>query len=288
MKTLADFYHHAVALMNKRRVFFGHGTDNAEDEAWWLMTAALGLPIDMPEAEFFARALSPAEKIMLEQLLHQRTSLRIPAAYLLKEAYQYGHKFYVDQNVLIPRSPIAELIHQHFAPWVHQNKVKRILDLCTGSGCLAILAAHAFPNAQVDASDLSPDALGVAAKNVRLHHLEQRLRLLESDVFAALPNEKYDIILSNPPYVDATDLASMPQEYHHEPRMALEAGDDGLSIVRQILAEAKAHLNPGGILVVEVGNSEEALSKAYPRLALQWIDFEFGGHGVFLLRRDDL
>ncbi len=288
MKTLTDFYDYAVALMKKRKVFFGHGTDNAEDEAWWLITAALGLPIDMDEAEFFAHPLLASEKLKLDDFLHKRTINRIPTAYLLQETYQYGYKFYVDERVLIPRSPIGELIANHFAPWIDVNKVHSILDLCTGSGCLAILAAHAFSVAHVDALDLSPDALAVAQKNVALYKLEGRVNLIKSDVFTAIPNKRYDIILSNPPYVDAADLASMPREYYHEPRIALEAGQDGLSIVRQILAEAKNHLNPGGILVVEVGNSEVALAKAYPKMPFAWLEFQYGGHGVFLLKREDL
>ena len=280
MKTLADFYNYAVALMKKRRVYFGHGTDNAEDEAWWLIASILKLPIDQEIPE---KMLTATELKALQQVLQKRVEDRIPLAYLLREAYQYGHKFYVDERVLIPRSPIAELIKNQFQPWIEAHRVKRILDLCTGSGCLAVLAALAFPKAHVDATDLSFDALEVAARNK-----VPAMRLIESDVFSALQGQKYDIILSNPPYVDARDLKEMPAEYHHEPRMALAAGEDGLDIVHRILKEAKAHLNPGGILVVEVSNSEDALVKAYPHLPFVWLDFEYGGHGVFLLKREDL
>lgn len=286
MKTLADFYNDAVALMEQNPVYFGHGTDNPHDEAWWLIAASLNLDI---AGEFpHDRNLAQTELQILESRLEKRLKERVPLAYLLKEAYQNGYKFYVDERVLIPRSPIAELIAHHFTPWSESQKVRRILDLCTGSGCLAILAAHAYEAAQIDAIDLSSDALEVARKNLNPHRLQDRVRLIQSDVFTSLTGERYDIILSNPPYVDQEDINSMPDEYHHEPKMALAAGEDGLFIVHQILAYAKKHLNPGGILVVEVGNSEMALSEAYPNLPFVWLEFEHGGSGVFLLRESDL
>lgn len=286
MKKLADFYDHAVALMEQNPIYFGHGTDNAQDEAWWLLAATLNLDIagEFPET----RELTAAELKILEERLQKRVQDRIPLAYLLNEAYQNGYKFYVDERVLIPRSPIAELIANHFKPWSESHKVKRILDLCTGSACLALLAAYSYPRTRVDATDLSSDALEVARKNIELHDMQKRVRLIQSDVFEALKGERYDIILSNPPYVDQEDMNAMPAEYHHEPKMALEAGEEGLLIAHQILFQAKSHLNPGGILVMEVGNSEVALNEAYPKLPFVWLDFEYGGSGVFLLREQDL
>lgn len=288
MQTIGEFYHYAMSEMDKHQVYLGHGTDDIIDEAWWLVAGALKLPLAAPQSEFLDSPLTADEVEMLQALLRKRTLERIPTAYLLNQAFQNGYAFYVDERVLIPRSPIAELIENNFSPWISSSRVHKILDLCTGSGCLAILAAYAFPDASVDASDLSADALAVAAKNIDLHEMENQVRLIQSDVFQALAHEKYDVILSNPPYVDFADLESMPREYQHEPRMALEAGADGLEIVHRILKESKAHLNPGGILIVEVGNSEPALMVAYPKLPFIWLEFERGGSGVFLLREQDL
>lgn len=288
MQKRIDFYTHALDQLNKSEVYFGHGTGCAEDEVWWLMASALRLPIDGDFEALMAAPLTDAERQSLDPLLAQRIQKRVPLAYLLQEAYQNGCQFYVDERVLIPRSPIAELIQNQFRPWVRKEAVNRVLDLCTGSGCLAILIAYAFPGAQVVGSDLSADALEVAAKNVTLHEMQNQVHLVQSNVFESLGQERYDIIVSNPPYVDAPDFESMPKEYQHEPSMALEAGADGLEIVRRILKEAKSHLTPGGILVVEVGNSAPALEEAFPGLPFIWLDFERGGEGVFLLREMDL
>jgi len=288
MQKRIDFYTHALDQLNASEVYFGHGTECAEDEVWWLMASVLRLPIEGDFEVLMDAPLTEAEWHNLEQVLMQRIQKRIPLAYLLHEAYQNGYQFYVDERVLIPRSPIAELIQNQFQPWIREEAVTQILDLCTGSGCLAILAAYAFPEAQVVGSDLSADALEVAAKNVALHQMQRQVSLAQSNVFGSLGQGRYDIIVSNPPYVDAPDFESMPKEYQHEPSMALEAGADGLEIVRQILKEAKSHLTPGGILVVEVGNSASALEAAFPDLPFIWLDFERGGDGVFLLREADL
>lgn len=289
MQTIADFYRYCVTEMTKHQVYFGHGTEDVLTDAWWLIAGALKLPVDdCYKAEFLPCQLLPEECQFLQDLIYKRTVEKIPTAYLLKEAYQNGYKFYVDERVLIPRSPIAELIENRFSPWIEEEKVTQILDLCTGSGCLAILAAYAFPGSRVDATDLSPDALEVAKQNVEMHGLSDQINLIQSDVFSGLPARKYDVIISNPPYVDLQDLNSMPAEYHREPRMALEAGEDGLTIVHQILAETKTYLNSGGILIVEVGNSAAALVKAYADLPFIWLEFERGGSGVFLLNESDL
>ncbi len=288
MQNFAEYYAWAVKRFKASPIFLGHGTEDIRDEAWWLLTGALNLPIDMPEDQAMATQISREAGARIRDLIDKRILARIPTAYLLHEAYQNGYKFYVDERVLIPRSPIAELIENQFVPFISPQSVKQVLDLCTGSACLAILAAYAFPDAKIDASDLSQEALVVAAQNTKQHGFEARIRLHHADVFSTLTAQKYDLILSNPPYVDAEDFESMPLEYHHEPGMALSAGQDGLDIVHRILSEAKAHLNPGGILVVEVGNSMEAVMEAYPHLPFYWLEFERGGQGVFLLREEEL
>ena len=222
-------------------------------------------------------------------MIERRVRERIPAAYLTHEAWLGEHRFYVDERVIVPRSFIAELLHEQLAPWVDTpDEVMHALDLCTGSGCLAILAALAFPNAEVDAVDLSRDALDVAARNIADYGLADRIELLESDLFAALGGRTYDVILSNPPYVNAESVAALPPEYQAEPALALGSGEDGLDATRQILAAAKAHLNPGGLLVVEIGHNRDALEAAYPAQPFTWLDTEGGDQFVFMLRREDL
>ncbi len=287
--TVGDFFRFGISMLGDKKVFLGHGTDDLKDEVWWLIAGALHLPLDLAPHLLLNARLTPMERHHLADLIYQRAVHRIPTAYLLKQAYQGGQRFYVDERVLIPRSPIAELIEKHFEPWLlAPESVTHILDLCTGSGCLAILSALAFPDAEVDAIDLSDAALAVARQNVQEYALTERVRLIQSNVLDALKTERYDIILSNPPYVDAQDIKAMPAEFHHEPLMALAAGADGLDIVRQILQKAKAHLKPQGLLIVEVGNSQPALEAAFPDLPFVWVDFERGGDGVFVLKAEDL
>jgi ribosomal protein L3 glutamine methyltransferase len=273
--------------LRRARLHFGHGTDNARDEAGALLLHALRRLRPLA-TEDLARRVSREQRARFERLLERRIRERIPAVYLTRRCYFAGVPLYVDKRVLIPRSPIAELIERGFAPWIARARVRAILDLGTGSGCLAIACARAFPKARVDASDIAADALAVTRINVRRQRLGRRVRVLHSDHFSALAGARYDIIVSNPPYVGARELQGLPLEYRHEPRLALAAGEDGLASARIILRDAAAHLNPGGILIVEVGNSEAALRRAFPRLPFVWLAFARGGGGVFLLEREQL
>lgn len=271
-------------------LYFGHGTDNAWDEALWLALHAL-------DQSFFADE-GPGDAVILRQVLSQvqvdlvtkvfecRIRERKPAAYITGKGFFAGLEFLVSSDVLVPRSPIAELVENHFQPWLTAAP-KRILDLGTGSGCIGIACAHAFPDAEVECSDVSEAALRVAEQNIALHNLRHRVRAIQSDVYAALTGP-YDLIVSNPPYVDAEDMASMPSEYHAEPVLGLAAGDDGLDICRRILREATRYLNPEGCLIVEVGNSWQALEQAFPRVPFTWIEFAYGGEGVFVLSGQEL
>jgi ribosomal protein L3 glutamine methyltransferase len=269
------------------RLSYGHGTDNPRDEAAFLVLRALGLPFDCAPA-VLDEPVSKAQADRLSDLARRRIRERRPVAYLLQEAWFAGLPFHVDERVLIPRSPVAELILERFAPWLAGGRARRILDIGTGSGCIAIACARAFPKAAVDAVDVSPGALAVARKNVRRHRLQSRVNCLRSDIFSALPGRRYDIIVSNPPYVPARTWRRLPPEYAHEPRLALECGRDGFDVVRRLLAEAARHLTRQGILVVEVGAGQRALMRAFPTLPFTWPDFERGGDGVFLLQRADL
>jgi ribosomal protein L3 glutamine methyltransferase len=271
----------------RARVFFGHGTDNAQDEAAALVWHALRLPYPATRASY-ARSVGARAQQRVRALIARRIRERIPAAYLTGHARFAGLDFVVDPRVLIPRSCIAELVERGFAPWIEPARVRRVLDLGTGSGCIAIACARALPRARVDAVDVSAEALEIACVNVRRHRVSKRVRLVQSDHFSALARETYDIIVSNPPYVGARELAALPAEYRHEPRIALAAGRAGLDSIRTILRDAAPHLRQRGILVVETGNTEAAVRRAFAQLPLTWLHFERGGGGVFLLTAEQL
>jgi ribosomal protein L3 glutamine methyltransferase len=286
--TIRDWLRWAVSRFNEAGLFFGHGTDNAWDEAVWLVLATLHLPRDTLEPWLDAH-LTKTERLALLNNLQQRVVHRLPAAYLVQEAWLGPFRFYVDQRVIVPRSYFAELLENGFAPWIKDPEaVGTTLDLCTGSGCLAILMAHAFPNASVDAIDISADALVVACRNIADYHLDDRVHAIESDLFAAVKGKCYDLILSNPPYVTAEAMDALPAEYRHEPALALAAGADGLDVVRRILAEASEHLNPGGLLSIEVGHNQDLVEAAFPDLPMVWLDTEHAAGKVFLVTREDL
>jgi ribosomal protein L3 glutamine methyltransferase len=286
-KTILDFYRFGLSIYSQKSIFLGHGTDDIQIELSSLILGSLNLPLDWPEHFWIAR-LTQVEKEFLATQLYKRFESQIPTPYLIQKANFCGLEFFVDERVLIPRSPIAELIQAQFMPWVEPNEVSHILDLCTGGGCIAAACAFAYPEARVDAIDIDKNALDVAAINIQNLGLADQVRLIQSDGFQALTTEKYDIIVSNPPYVGADEMQTLPQEYLHEPRHALEAHDNGLALVHHIISQAKKHLKPEGILVVEVGNSDFAVMDAYPDLPFIWLEFEHGGHGVFLLHANDL
>lgn len=267
-------------------LFFGHGTDNARDEADTLIRWALRLP-HQPSAKRLKAIPGPRQARRIEALITQRMESGRPAAYLTGEIWYAGLRFFVDERVLVPRSPIAELIVERFRPWITRDPA-RILDLCSGSGCLAIACAKAFPRARIDAAELDPGALQVLRKNVALHRLGSRVRVVQSDLFKALAGEPYDLIVSNPPYVPTARWQAMPKEYQHEPRIALESGADGMDLVGKILQAAARHLTPTGTLVCEVGGSVPEFTHRFPTLACYWPEFEHGGDGVFVTSRTDL
>ena len=286
--TVRDHLRYAVSRFTAAGLFFGHGSDNAWDEAVYLTLHTLSLPLDRLEPFLDARLL-PHEKEALLEIFRRRCEERLPAAYLTNEAWLGEHRFYVDDRVIVPRSFIAELLQEQLTPWVEDPwAIETALDLCTGSGCLAILTALAFPEAQVDAVDLSKDAISVAERNIADYHLTERVHPIQSDAFSQLKGKRYDLIISNPPYVDAESVAALPPEYLHEPEMALGSGEDGLDFTHIILREAKKHLTPNGLLIVEIGHNREVLEAAYPTLPFTWLDTTAGDEYVFLLNAADL
>jgi ribosomal protein L3 glutamine methyltransferase len=288
LETLRDWLRFAVTRFGETKIAFGHGTTNAYDEAAYLLLHALSLPIDRLEPFLDAR-LTRAECATLATLLARRIDERIPAPYLTGEAWLGDFRFHVDKRVVIPRSFIAELLPDGLAPYVGSGEaIRSVLDLCTGSACLAILLAHAFPSADVDAADLSPDALAVAEQNVAEYELGDRIKLIRSDLFNSLSGKTYDLIVSNPPYVTTTAMRSLPPEFRHEPELALSGGDDGMDVVRSIIDAVPRHLNAHGVLVVEVGSGRAAVEAAFPRLPFVWLKTRSSADAVFLLTRDDL
>src|SRR3984957_5372797 len=273
--------------LRRARVHFGHGTDNARDEAAEMVFFAAGLAHELA-ASAYSKRLTPRSRARIDALLGRRIAERIPLPYLTHRAFFAGLELYVDERVLVPRSPIAELVLQRFEPWVDARRVRRILDVGTGSGAIALACAEAFPRARVDAVDVSVAALQVARRNRRRLNLEKRVKMLRSNYFDAVKGRRYDIIVSNPPYVGRAEMAKLPPEYGPEPRLGLASGVDGLDAVRAIFAAARRHLNRGGILVVEVGNTEDALLRTFPRMPFIWPEIAMGGGGVFLLRQADL
>lgn len=288
LHTVRDLIRYAVSRFNAARLSFGHGSTSAYDEAAYLVLHTLHLPLDTLEPFFDARLLTSEINTLLH-IIERRVELRVPAAYLTNEAWLGDYRFYVDQRVIVPRSFIAELLRDQLSPWVPEpDAVTDVLELCTGSGCLAIMAADAFPAAQVDAVDLSADALAVARHNVDAYALQARVHLIESDLTDALAHKRYDLILSNPPYVPDASMETLPKEYQHEPRMALAGGADGLDIVRRIIRQARGYLKRGGVLVVEVGHERAAVEAAFPELPMTWLSTSAGDDMVFLLTQDQL
>lgn len=289
LRTVRDLLRFAVTRFEAAGLFYGHGSDNAWDEAAYLVHHALHLPLERIEAFLDAR-LTAAERGTVLNMLRRRVEERVPAAYLTGEAFLGPYRFRVDERVIVPRSFIGELmIDGDLAPWIDDAEaVENVLELCTGSGCLAIVAAHAFPNAKVDAVDLSTDALEVARLNVADYGLEDTVTLYHSDLYQALPQKRYDLILSNPPYVNAPSMATLPEEYRREPEMALAGGEDGLDLVHTILREAPRFLTENGLLVVEIGHNRDDLEAAYPDTPFTWLETESGNEFVFLLNAADL
>lgn len=285
--TVAQLIEYGAARFIAADLWFGHGSDNAGDEAAELVVFGAGLRHEDAPA-IYGRQPSDAQRTAILELFERRIRERVPAAYLTKRMWFAGHEFYVDERVLVPRSPLAELIERGFEPWIDADRIRCVLDIGTGSGCIAIAAALALPQARVDAADLSDDALAVTAINIERLQVADRVRAVRSDVFSGLADARYDVIVSNPPYVGSEELSALPEEYRREPRLGLFGGNDGLDIVKRILREASDHLRPGGILVVEVGNSEDALVEACPRVPFVWLEFERGGGGVFLLTAEQL
>ncbi len=282
-RTVGEWWGEIASRFARGRLFFGHGTHDAPEEAAWLLCHVLRIPFDALPGSL-DRPVGAAAARRLEHLATRRVKTREPLAYILREAWLANHRFYVDRRVIVPRSHIAELLPNRLASWLPWGEARRVLDLCTGSGCLAILAALAFPKARIDAADVSAAALAVARRNVKSYRLGKRIRLVKSDLFAALPG-RYELILCNPPYVSAAEMRRLPAEYRAEPRLALAGGRDGLSFLRRLIAEAADHLAPDGVLVAEIGANRKAVERAFPRLPVDWLSTSGGEGLVFLLKR---
>jgi ribosomal protein L3 glutamine methyltransferase len=286
--TIRDWLRFTVSQFEESGIFFGHGADNSYDEAVWLILSALHLPHDTLD-NFLDAVITESERKHLAHLIEQRITKRTPTAYLVREAWLRGYKFYVDERVIVPRSFIAELLEDGLQPWVeYPELVNTAVDICTGSGCLGVLLADAFPDAQIDVVDISPDAIAVANINIANYGLQERITAIESDMFTALTGKQYDVIISNPPYVDAPSMAQLPAEYRNEPQIALGSGDAGLDHTHTILREAANYLNDNGILVVEIGHNRDALLEAYPDLSFTWLETSSGNQFVFLLTKEQL
>jgi ribosomal protein L3 glutamine methyltransferase len=287
MTTIRDFVRWGTSEFQRSQLEYGHGFSNGFDEARYLTLHALALPYDWSE-HYFDSVLTLDEREKVIQMLQLRASSRKPAAYITQQSWFCGLPFYVDERVLVPRSPIAELIGNGFEPWIDSIGVNNILDLCTGSACIAVAAQYHFPDAKVSASDISADALKVASINLERHDLSDHISLYESDLFDAIPKQAFDVITCNPPYVDAEDMSALSDEFHHEPKLGLAAGQDGLQIVDRILTQVGNYLSDHGVIFVEVGNSQLAMEEKYNFLPMTWIDFEFGGSGVCCIQAQDL
>lgn len=285
--TIRDWVRWGACRFSAEGLHFGHGTDNAFDEAAWLVAHALHMPPTLI-ADYSSCRLTSTEAIAVDTLLRRRIDERRPAAYLTGRTWFAGLEMLVSDQVMVPRSPMAELIVDGFAPWADPVRISRVLDLCTGSGCIGIASAVYLPDVDVDLADISPAALRVAMRNRALHGVEERVRIIESDLFAAVDEGAYDVIVSNPPYVAATELESLPAEYRHEPDLAFAAGESGLDLVLRILRDAPDFLADDGLLIVEVGNTAETLQERFPELSWTWLEFERGGDGVFLMQREEL
>ncbi len=286
LHTIQDMIRWTVSRLNAANVYYGHGTDNPWDEAVQLVLPSVFLPLDIPEDMHSARLTSSERHRIIERVI-RRVNERVPVAYLTNKAWFCGMEFYVDERVLVPRSPIGELINNRFAGILH-DKPQHILDMCTGSGCIAIACAYAYPETEVDAVDISSDALAVAEQNIEAHGIEQWVTPIRSDLFRNLPALQYDLIVTNPPYVDEDDMSDLPQEYRHEPELGLASGSDGLKLTRRILSCAPDYLTDDGVLICEVGNSMVHLIDQYPDIPFTWLEFENGGDGVFMLTKQQL
>lgn len=286
LHTIQDMLRWAVSRFNAANVYYGHGTDNPWDEAIQLVLPSLYLPLDIPEDMYTSRLITSERQRIVERVI-RRVNERIPVAYLTNKAWFCGLEFYVDERVLVPRSPIGELINNYFDEQLPKTP-NHILDLCTGSGCIAIACAQAFPEAEVDAVDISSEALAVTEQNIQQHGLEYRVTPIRSDLFRDLPAIRYDLIVTNPPYVDEEDMSDLPQEFRFEPELGLAAGNDGLDLVRRILACAPDYLSDDGLLICEVGNSMVHLIDQYPDIPFTWLEFDNGGDGVFMLTQSQL